>query len=84
MGSRTCVEPLDAVSQFADLALQPFKRRRPQRSRSEEIAHLFCLAADEFKRLRFYRRRREVVDFAADRANFALEPGNRGLRVMRS
>ena len=82
--SGTCAEPLDAVSQFADLALQPLKRRRAQRSRGEEIAHFFRLPPDEFKRFRLYRRRREAVDLAADRPNLAFEPGNRRLRVMRS
>ena len=67
MGSGTCAEPLDAVRQFADLALQPFKRRCAQRSRSEEIAHFFRLPPDQFKRFRLYRRRREAVDLAADR-----------------
>ncbi len=43
--SGACAEPLDAVSQFADLTLQPLERRRAQRSRSEEIAHFFHLAA---------------------------------------
>ena len=46
VGSGTYAEPLDAVSQFADLALQPLKRRRAQRGRSEEIAHFFRLPPD--------------------------------------
>ena len=83
LGSGARAEPLDAVSQFADLALQPFERGRAQRSRSEEIAHFFRLPPDAFKRLRLYRRRREAIDLAADRANLAFEPGGRRLRVMR-
>ncbi len=83
VGSGTCAELLDAVSQFADLALQPLKRRRAQRSRSEEVAHFFRLPPDQFKGFRLDSRRREVVDLGADRADLALEASNRRLRVMR-
>ena len=83
MRSRTRAEPLDAISQFADLPLQPFERRGAQGGRGEEIAHFFRLLSDAFIRLRLDCRRREAVDLAADRADLALEPGGRGLRVMR-
>ena len=76
-------KPLDAVRQFADLPLQPFKRRRAQRGRSQEIAHFFRLPADALERLRLYRGRRKAIDLAADRADLALEPSSHGLRVMR-
>ena len=75
-------EPLDPVSQFADLALQSLKRRRAQRCGGEEIAHFFRLPADALKCLRLYRRRREAVDLAADRADLAFERRGCRLRVM--
>ena len=83
VGSGTRAKPLDAVGQFADLALQPFERRRAQRGRREEIAHFLRLPANGFKRLGLDRRRRKAVDLAADRANLAFEPRGRRLRVMR-
>ena len=83
MRSWTRAEPLDPVSQFADLSLQPLKRRRAQRGGGEEIAHFLRLPADAFKRLRIYRRGRESVDLAADRADLAFEPGDCRLRIMR-
>ena len=83
MGSGARAEPFDAISEFPDLALQPFKRRCAQRCRSEEIAHFFRLPPDAFKRFGLYRRRREAVDLVPDRPNLAFEPGGRRLRVMR-
>ena len=76
-------EPLDPVSQFADLPLQPFQRRRAQRRGSKEIAHFFRLLADALKCFGIDRRRREAVDLAADRADLAFERRGRRLRIMR-
>ena len=83
LGSGTYGKSLDAVRQLADLALQPFKRRRAQSSRGEEIAHFLGLPAYAFKGLRLYRCRSKAIDLDADRPNLAFEPGSRRLRVMR-
>ena len=82
LGRRTRRQPLDAVREIADLLFQPFDRHRPHGGRGQEVAHFLGLRADALERRGIDDALGDGVDLGVDRANLALEPLHRRLRIV--
>ena len=78
-----CSQPFDPVSEIANLALQPFDRRRAGGRCNEQVAHLLCLQSNSLESLRIDRCVGQGVDLAAEGAYFNFQSGGDRSRIVR-
>ncbi len=75
---------VDAVGEVADLALKPFDRHRTRGGGGEQIAHFLGLGADALEGGGIDDALGDRVDLGAERAQLALETGDRDMRIVRA